>query len=249
MGVQREQRPAALVVGGLRGIGLAISQHLCAAGYDVYATTRGSSAPRSSAEREGPKSPIQTVVLDINDACSVDAAHQLFRANGIVPKILIANAGIIHDQIFPTCDFDKWVNVLTTNLIGNARVIRAFVPDMVKAKTGRIIIISSIAGIRGNIGQTAYSASKGGLIAFTKALAREIGRFGIRVNAVSPGIIHSDMSATIPEKLRDERIATSALLREGTVDEVAQVVLLLCGPGGDYVAGQNIVVDGGIVMQ
>jgi len=248
-----EQSRVALVVGGLRGIGLAISERLCAAGYDVFATTRGTAGPVSSTgpatlgAAEGPR--IRIVTLDVNDPASVDAVHRDFRQNGIVPKILIANAGIAHDQIFPTCDFDLWVRVLTTNLIGTARVVRAFVPDMVKAKTGRIIVISSIAGIRGNVGQTAYSASKGGLITFTKALAREIGRFGITVNAISPGIIRTEMSATIPEKLLKERIASSALMRQGETNDVAAMVLSLCGPAGDYVTGQNIVVDGGIVMQ
>lgn len=242
---QDKQCDTALVIGGLRGIGLSISRHFAAAGYRVFATTRNSG--EATAAENFPV--IRKLTLDVNDPVTIEAARQQLEELAGTPKVLIANAGIIHDELFPLCDFEKWQHVVMTNLIGNVRTIRAFLPGMVKARAGRILIVSSISGIRGNIGQTAYGASKGGLVAFGKALAREVGRFGINVNAVSPGIIAGEMSATIPQDKREQKLANAALRREGNPADVAALLLALCGPAGDYVTGQNIVIDGGIVMQ
>jgi 3-oxoacyl-[acyl-carrier protein] reductase len=242
-----QQRGAALVIGGARGIGLAISEQLRGAGYQVYATTR--EPPNSGTSDCVTADGINLVRMDIDQPESIASVQSLLRERGIVPQVLIANAGITNDQLFPTCDFAAWEAVVGTNLIGTARAIRTFIPNMVKAKAGRVVIIASISGIRGSPGQTAYSASKAGLIAFARTLAREVGRFGLTVNCVSPGIIRGGMTDKIPEKLLQERIATSALRRLGSARDVAEVVLTLCGPAGEFITGQNLIVDGGIVMQ
>ncbi len=241
-------RETALVVGGARGIGRAISDHLSSAGYLVYATSR--QADRSAGtEDDRAFDGIRAVAMDINEPESIASVHRHLRESGEAPRILVANAGVTRDQLFPTCDFEDWTEVVMTNLVGTARVVRTFVPDMVKARRGRVIIVSSISGIRGGPGQTAYSASKAGLIGFARTLAREVGRFGVNVNCISPGIIEGGMTDMVPERMLQERVAMSALRRIGSPTEVAAAVLALCGEAGAFVTGQNLIVDGGIVMQ
>ncbi len=186
--------------------------------------------------------------VDVADSAAVSAAAERILAEAGRVDVLVNNAGIARDGLLLRMSDADWDAVLNTNLRGAFAFTRAFTRSFLKQRSGRIINISSIIGLIGNAGQANYAASKAALIGFTKACARELGSRGITVNAIAPGFIDTDMTAALDEKARAsllERIPLNAL---GKPEDIAEAALYLAGPGGRYITGQVLTVDGGMVM-
>ena len=229
----------AWITGGASGIGAAIVDTLRRAGARVVSFDRSYSPAGEDVDE------VVTVAVDVSDAASVAAAAARLAQRGLAPDILVNNAGITRDGVVWKLSDEEWDAVLAVNLTGAFRMTRAAVPYMRQRGAGAIVNVASINGIRGKFGQSNYAASKGGLIAFTKAVAREVGRSGIRVNAVAPGLIETGMTAALPEAVRRQALGEALLGRVGTVDDIASAVLFLASPFAAYVTGQVLVVDGG----
>ena len=161
--------------------------------------------------------------------------------------VLVNNAGITKDMLLMRMKPEDFLSVVDVNLIGTFNMTRNVVPYMVKARSGKIVNISSVVGIEGNAGQANYAASKAGIIGFTKSLARELGSRNILVNAVAPGFIETDMTAVLSDSVRDEIAKKISLRRMGSAEDVAGVVEFLCGEASSYVTGTVIPVTGGLI--
>ena len=237
----------AVVTGGTRGIGRGICDELAAAGARVAVVATGeerAAEVAASLPGEGHAG----FGCDISDvhAC-VDLISRVEEAIGPV-AILVNNAGITRDNILVRMKDDEWESVLQTNLSGAFYLMRAVSRGMMKRRAGRIVNVSSIVGLTGNRGQSNYAAAKAGLIALTKSVAQELAGRGIQANVVAPGFIETDMTAVLPEDVRDEMLDRIPLGRLGSPEDIARAVRFLAGPGGAYITGQVIVVDGGMVM-
>ena len=162
--------------------------------------------------------------------------------------ILVNNAGITRDNLVVSLRDEDWDNVLSINLKGAFNCVRAVTRPMLKAKWGRIINISSIIAYTGNVGQANYAASKGGLIAFTKSVAQELGSRKITVNAIAPGYIETDMTQSLPEAFREKMLSRIALGRLGRPEEIGSAVVFLASDAASYITGQTLIVDGGMAM-
>lgn len=229
---------SALVTGGSRGIGLAIAQALAADGDRVAVTYRSGEAP------EG----LLGVHCDVTDTASVDAAFtEVESAQGPV-EVLVANAGVTKDQLLALMSEDDFSSVLDTNLTGAYRVAKRAVRAMMRKRSGRIILISSVVGLLGSGGQANYAASKAGLVGFGRSLARELGSRNITVNVVAPGFVDTDMTAQLPEERKKEILSTIPLGRLAESEEIAGAVRFLAGPEAGYITGAVIPVDGGLGM-
>lgn len=227
-----------LVTGGNRGIGYAIASAFAEAG-DCVAVTYRSGAPPAE---------FFAVQCDVTDMTQVDAAFaQVEERHGPV-EVLVANAGTNRDQLLATMSEDDFGSVLDTNLAGAYRAAKRAIRPMMRARAGRIILISSVVGMLGSAGQANYAASKAGLIGFARSLAREVGSRGITVNVVAPGFVRTAMTDELPEE-RQERIRASIPLgRYADADEVAGVVRFLAGESAGYITGAVVPVDGGLGM-
>ncbi|MDO5017149.1 MAG: 3-oxoacyl-[acyl-carrier-protein] reductase [Porphyromonas sp.] len=240
----------AIVTGGSRGIGRAIAKELAMRGADVAFTGRSINDNTRSLEEEltalGVK--VKAYATDAAD----HAAAKLFVAEVMKDfgkvDILVNNAGITKDTLLIRMSEEQWDDVLTVNLKSAFNLTQAVTMPMMKARQGAIVNISSVVGVTGNAGQANYSASKAGLIGFTKSVAKELGSRGIRVNAVAPGFIRTDMTEVLDEKVVAEWNKTIALRRPGAPEEVAKVVAFLVSDDAAYVTGQTINVCGGMVM-
>jgi len=236
----------ALVVGGSRGIGRAIAVRLARAGFDIWLTYRGN----HEAARE-----VSDEVTAMGRACTLvafDVAdHEQTRealaqaADENPPDVVVFNAGIARDNLMVWMKPDEWNDVLKTNLDGFYNVVNTVLFPMLREKRGRIIVISSTSGQIGRAGQVNYSASKAGLIGAAKALAREVGRKGLLVNVVSPGVIETEMTEELP---KEQILNVIPLQRFGTAEEVAGAVAFLCSEESTYIHGQVIGVNGGLAM-
>jgi 3-oxoacyl-(acyl-carrier-protein) reductase len=227
-----------LVTGGNRGIGLAIAQAFAKQGDRVAVTHRGSGAP------EG----LFGVECDITDSAAVDAAFTAVEAEFGPVEVLVANAGITRDGLLLQMSEEAFASVIDTNLVGAYRVAKRAVPKMIRARKGRIILISSVVGLAGSAGQTNYAASKAGLVGFARSLAREIGSRRVTVNVVAPGFIETDMTASLTPARHDEIVAQIPLQRMAKPEEVAGVVTWLSSDAAAYITGAVIPVDGGLGM-
>jgi 3-oxoacyl-[acyl-carrier protein] reductase len=227
-----------LVTGGNRGIGYAIAEEFVAQGHRVAVTARSGSGPDGSL----------TVRADVTDAASVDAAFTEVEAALGPVEVLVANAGITRDTLLMRMTEDDFDAVIDTNLGGAFRVVKRASKGMLKARYGRIILISSVAGLLGSAGQVNYASSKSGLIGMARSITRELGARGITANVVAPGIIETDMTAELPEATLADYKKSIPAGRFATASEVARVVTWLAGDDSAYISGAVIPVDGGLGM-
>jgi 3-oxoacyl-[acyl-carrier protein] reductase len=238
----------ALVTGGSRGIGAAICEELAAAGaivavnYARNAEAAGEVCGRIAAAG-GTAHGVQGDVASADGAAALVAAVE----SDIGPiDVLVNNAGITRDDLIMRLSEDDWRAVIDTNLGGAFFTCRALSRPMLKRRRGSIVNISSIVGVHGNAGQTNYAASKAGLIGLTKALAKELGGRGIRVNAIAPGYIATELTNVLPEQARDAILANTPLGRLGDPSDVARAVRFLCSDASAFITGDVLAVDGGL---
>ena len=247
--------PVAVVTGGARGIGRAIVEELLRQRYQVialdYAIADDSLAfvkevnDRAAAFKIAPLSIDR---LDVTDTSATQAAiDKIVTDHGRI-DVLVNNAGITRDGLLLRMSEGDWDAVLTTNLKGVFNMTKAAIKPMMSQKHGKIINIASVVGLTGNAGQANYSASKAGVIGFTKSIAKEIASRGITVNAVAPGFIETDMTAKLNEAQRTAMLAQVPMKRVGKPQDVARAVGFLASDAADYITGQVIVVDGGMTM-
>lgn len=236
----------ALVVGGSRGIGRAIALKLASSGFDIWLTYRGNHEAANSvkAEVEACGRRCDLIPFDVASFAETEAALLPMLENA-TPDVLVYNSGIARDNLLMWMSPQEWNSVISTNLDGFFNVTRQVVFAMLKAKRGRIVVISSTSGQVGQAGQVNYSASKAGLIGAAKALAREVGKKNIFVNVVAPGFIETEMTAEIPV---EHLLPLIPLARVGRSSEVASVVNFLCTEQEMYIHGQVIGVNGGLAM-
>jgi 3-oxoacyl-[acyl-carrier protein] reductase len=227
-----------LVTGGNRGIGLAIASAFLAQGDKVAVTHRGSGAPDG----------MFGVKCDVTDSAQVDAAFTAVEAEQGPVEVLVANAGITDDTLLLRMSEDQFTRVLDANLTGAYRVAKRASSKMLRARSGRLIFISSVVALSGSAGQVNYAASKAGLIGMARSIARELGSRSITANVVAPGFVDTDMTAALPEDRKKEILASVPLGRYASPEEIAGVVIWLASDAGAYVTGAVIPVDGGLGM-
>ncbi len=239
-----------LVSGSSRGIGRAIAFSLAEAGSDVvvnYASNQ--SAAEEVVERiRKLKRKALAIKADVTNRKQVEAMVEQAQADFGTIQVLVNNAGITRDRSFLKLSPEHWHEVLVTHLDGAFNLTGRLLPSMIESKWGRIINITSIVGQIGNFGQSNYAVAKGGLMAFTKTLAREVAHKGVTVNAVSPGFIETDMTASVPTQVLDQVRQLTPIGRLGKPEEVAVAVRFLADPKASFVTGQIINVNGGMYM-
>ncbi len=239
----------ALVTGASRGIGRAIAQLLGESGaYVVGTATSSDGAHRIDAYFKEANLEGHGVVLDVTNKEHIDAVMADLMAKDKSPSILVNNAGITQDDLVLRMDDEAWYSVIETNLNAIFRMTKACLKPMFRARFGRIITVGSIVGSSGNAGQANYTAAKAGVIGFSKSLAQEIASRGITVNVVSPGFIDTDMTASLPDMVKDELLKRIPMKRLGTIDDVAQAVLFLASDKAGYITGNTLHVNGGMYM-
>jgi 3-oxoacyl-[acyl-carrier protein] reductase len=238
----------ALVTGGSRGIGASICRELGAAGASV-AVNYVRDAAAAAAVCDEIQAAGGTAQAAQGDVSTAEGAAALVAAveSGIGPiEILVNNAGITRDDLIMRLSEEDWRDVIDTNLGGAFFTCRALSRPMLKRRSGSIVNISSIVGVRGNAGQTNYAASKAGVIGLTKALAKELGGRGIRVNAIAPGYIATELTDALPDAARDAILANTPLGRLGEPSDVARAVRFLCSDAAAFITGDVLAVDGGL---
>lgn len=246
----RFENQVAVVTGSGRGIGHAIAVRLAKEGARVASVSRTEANAQKTADEINATraDAAKAYAVDVADQAAVQkAAAQIFEDFGRV-DILVNNAGVTRDGLSMRMSMEDWDTVLNTNLKGAFNFIQAVMRPMIKQRSGRIINISSIAGLTGNAGQANYSASKAGLIGLTKTLARELASRGITVNAVAPGLIETDMTTVLSEEIRQAILQKVPLGKLGEPDDIAGAVAYLASPEAKYITGQVLTVDGGMVM-
>ncbi|MDT3343681.1 3-oxoacyl-ACP reductase FabG [Microbacterium aquilitoris] len=227
-----------LVTGGNRGIGRAIAERFVAEGFAVAVTARSG---------EGPEGTL-TVRADVTDAASLDAAYTEVEQKLGPVEVVVANAGITKDTLLLRMTEDDFDSVVSTNLGGAFRVVKRAAKSMLRAKWGRVILISSVVGLYGSAGQINYSSSKSALVGFARSLTRELGSRGITANVVAPGFIETDMTAALPDETQADYKKSIPAGRFGAADEVAAAVVWLASDDAAYISGAVIPVDGGLGM-
>lgn len=243
-------RRTVFVTGASRGLGRAVAQAFGARGDHVYVGYRARAAEaeetlRLVREAGGDGAAIG---LDVRDRAAVDGAMAAILAERGAIDVLVNNAGIAHDALFPLMTEESWEEVVAVNLGGVFHCCRAAVRAMAARKAGAIINVASVAGAHASPGQANYAASKGGVIALTRTLAAELAPRGIRVNAVVPGILSTGIAARLDRRIAEEKRGAIPLGRFGTAEEVAKVIAFLASEDAAYIVGQAIVIDGGLSL-
>ena len=233
-----------LVTGASRGIGLEAAKHFSKEGYKVIGSSRGDF---NLGELIGDESAI-SVQLDLISKESIQNLFADLKSEDLLPSVLVNNAGITKDQLFLRMKDEDWDDVIETNLNGLFRVTKAFIKPMVKNKFGRVINISSVAGLMGNAGQVNYSSSKSAMVGFSRSLAKELGSRNITSNVVAPGFIETDMTTFLNDDEKAEVSKNIPMKRFGTVEDVARCIVFLASDEANYITGQTISVDGGLFM-
>jgi 3-oxoacyl-[acyl-carrier protein] reductase len=227
-----------LVTGGNRGIGYAIAEEFVALGHRVAVTARSGDGPAGAL----------TVRADVTDGDSLDAAFAEIEEKLGPIEVVVANAGVTRDTLLLRMSDEDFTTVVDTNLSGSFRVVKRASKGMLKAKFGRIILVSSVVGLLGSAGQVNYSASKSGLIGLARSVTRELGSRGITANVVAPGFIETDMTAELPEQQQADYKKSIPAGRFATAGEVAKVIAWLASDDAAYISGAVIPVDGGLGM-
>ncbi len=242
---------AAIVTGASRGIGRAIAVDLAGHGADLAIVARSSAALQETAEAARAlraSVQVEPIVADVTDAKAVDGAVAATLARFGRIDFAIANAGRAFDGLIVRTKPEDLEAVLAVNLKSAFALVSAVARPMMKQRGGVIVLMSSIVGISGNVGQAAYAAAKAGLLGLAKSVAKELGSRNVRVNAVAPGLIETSMTESMSEQARTHFLSSIALGRSGTPEDVSGVVSFLCSDAARYVTGQTIVVDGGFLM-
>jgi len=239
-------KKVALVTGASRGIGRAIAEQLVEDGFFVVGTAtsdKGADSISAYLSDNG-----KGLKLNVADADSIADVVKKIADDYAAPTVLVNNAGITRDNLLMRMKDDEWDDIITTNLTSIFRMSKAVLRGMMKAKTGRIINISSVVGATGNAGQTNYAASKAGMVGFAKSMAKEVGSRNITVNTVAPGFIDTDMTKELADEHKDALMSSIALGRLGDPKEIAHAVSFLASGGASYVTGETIHVNGGMFM-
>lgn len=245
----RLNNKVALITGAARGIGRSIALLFAKEGADiVVADVNLDEAEKTAKDIEAQGRKALALVVDVTDYVKVEEAVNKILDKFTKVDILINNAGITKDNLLLRMSQQEWDAVLNVNLKGTFNCIKAVSRPMVKQRSGKIISIASIIGLMGNPGQANYAASKAGIIALTKTVAKELASRNITANAVAPGFIQTEMTAKLPEDVKEKMKAAIPLCRLGTPEDVAQLCLFLASEDSNYITGQTIVVDGGMVM-
>ena len=245
-----ENRKIALVTGGSRGIGRAVCLALARSGADVAVNYAGKEEAAQQTCRMCEELGARTLAIqaDVADNAQVNAMVDQVIAQFGRLDILVCNAGITRDNLLMRMAEQDFDQVIATNLKGVWNCMKAVCRPMMKQRWGRIVSMSSVVGVAGNAGQVNYAASKAGVIGMTKSLARELGSRGVTVNAIAPGFIETDMTAVLPENIKEGLLGSIPLGRLGQAEEVAALAAFLCSEQAGYITGQVIHVDGGMAM-
>ena len=240
----------ALVTGASRGIGKAIALKLAEEGADItfFYSNNEEKARETVKELEAKNIKALGLKVDVSNSTEVTEAVKTIEKEFGSVDILVNNAGITRDNLLIRMSEEDWEDVLDINLKGAFLTTKAVARKMMKTRYGKIINISSIVGVKGNIGQGNYSASKAGIIGFTKSMAQELASRGIRVNAVAPGFIETDMTDVLKDEVKTEMLKNIPLGNLGKPEDIANLVVFLASSKADYITGQVINIDGGMVM-
>lgn len=235
-----------LITGASRGIGKAIAQELHSRGYFVIGTATSLAGAEQISEYLGEKG--LGVVLNIREPEACEQLIERLTQENLVPEILINNAGVTADNLLLRMTDEEWLDVIETNLTGVFRMTRACLKNMFRARWGRIVNIASVVGATGNPGQVNYTSTKAGVVGFSKSLAQEMASRGITVNVVAPGFIDTDMTAVLPDMVKDELLKRIPMKRLGKPEDIAKAVAFFVSDDASYITGQTIHVNGGMYM-
>ena len=236
----------ALITGASRGIGRAIAERLADDGFFVIGTATSDAGAESISAYLGENG--KGMMLDVADSESVATVIKTINDDFGAPTVLVNNAGITRDNLLMRMKDEEWDDIINTNLTSVFRMSKAVLRGMMKVKTGRIINISSVVGSTGNAGQANYAAAKGGMIGFTKSMAKEVGSRNITVNTVAPGFIDTDMTRELNDDVKNALLSSIPLSRLGEAKEIAHAVAFLASAGASYITGETLHVNGGMFM-
>lgn len=239
-----------LITGGSRGIGAAIAREFARAGQEVAISYLGSTEKAQAVVSECEQMGVKAMAIQADVSREEDCKRLLAEAKAALGPVtvLVNNAGQTKDGLAMRMSLEQWDQIITTNLTGTFLMCRAILPDLLKARAGRIINLTSVAGLYGNAGQANYSAAKAGVIGLTQTLAKEVGSRSITVNAVAPGFIETDMTANLSDAIKDSARERIVLGRFGKAEEIASVVCFLASDAAAYITGQVIEVSGGLSL-
>jgi 3-oxoacyl-[acyl-carrier protein] reductase len=239
-----------LITGGSRGIGAAIARKFASEGHNVAFSYLGSADKAAAVAADCEGLGVKAVAIQADVSQEADCQRLLSEAKAAIGPIsvLVNNAGLTKDGLAMRMSLRQWEQVITTNLTGTFLMCRTILPDLVKARGGRIINLTSVAGLYGNAGQANYSASKAGVIGLTQSLAKEVGSRGITVNAVAPGFIETDMTSSLSDTIKTNALAKIALGRLGQAEEIAAAISFLASPAAGYITGQVLEISGGLSL-